>query len=536
MPKPSYSPEELNSLISNMANHFNTNVVTTKQIEEYTKARSLPMPWAFMNNKANRKAWGKYRVSGDITAPVEAPSPVLVNAIKQELAAPQIKTLADSFIPERDPVYVPFGFYNDLRGIIESRIFYPVYITGQSGNGKTLGAEQACAELQRELIRVNITKETDETDLIGSYELIDGNTVWRDGPVLVAMKRGAILLLDETDYGSERLLCLQPVLEGKGYFNKKRGEFITPASGFNIIATANTKGKGSDDGRFIGANVLNEAFLERFAITVEQEYPSLNTEIKILTNLFTSLNKPSLSFATNLAKWAELIRKTYKEGGVDEVISTRRLTHIARAYVIWNNKRKAIELCLNRFDDEVKTVYLDFYTKIDAKIDEKETVASAPVAPKTAPVDPGAFTPNPAITALRSASQQAMANQKPATPVTPQKPVTQPAAKPVAPSKPVNTPKPAAGGSTSTNLIKNAMNIATLSVKYKTAIKVSDPDDMGMVTVTSHGQTSVIPGNDSVAQRDAKTALESVVMSHAANKNMSLANTSTGDDDEDVPF
>jgi len=525
MPKPSYSPQELKALLSDMALHFDTNVVTTKQITDYTKERQIPMPWAFMNGKANRAAWGKYRIAGDDFGKVAAPAPALTIAIKQELAVPQVKTLADNFIPAKDPNYVPFGFYNDLKGIIESKIFYPVYITGQSGNGKTLGAEQACCELQREMIRVNITKETDETDLIGSYELIDGNTVWRDGPVLVAMKRGAVLLLDETDYGSERLLCLQPVLEGKGYFNKKRGEFISPTHGFNIIATANTKGKGSDDGRFIGANVLNEAFLERFAITVEQDYPSLNTEIKILQNLFTSLNVSSLGFATNLAKWAELIRKTYKEGGVDEVISTRRLTHIARAYAIWNNKRKAIELCLNRFDDEVKTVYLDFYTKIDAKIDDKEPTATFSSAPKTAPVDPGAPVP-----------KATPAPAKPATPVAPQKPVTQPAAKP-APA-PVAKPKPVTGGSVPTaNLIKNPMNIVSLSQKYKTKVTVGDPDNFGMVTVSSHGQTSVIPCNDSVAQRDAKTALEAVVKSHQLNEhNMSQANTSTGDDEEEVPF
>jgi AAA domain (dynein-related subfamily) len=519
MPKTSYNQESLGNLLALLSDEYGA-VVTTKQISDYCKDHDLPMPWQFMNIKSNRVAWGKYRVSGDNVVSTPVVQTKVATAVRQELETPRVKTLADSFVPDRDPNYVPFGFYNDLKGIIDSKIFYPVYITGLSGNGKTFMAEQACAELGREMIRVNITKETDETDLIGSYELIDGNTAWRDGPVLVAMKRGAVLLLDETDYGSERLLCLQPVLEGKGYFNKKRGEFISPTQGFNVIATANTKGKGSDDGRFIGANVLNEAFLERFAITVEQEYPSLQTEIKIISKLFDSLNTPALSFATNLAKWAELIRKTYKDGAVDEVISTRRLTHIARAYVIWKNKHKAIELCLNRFDDEVKTVYLDFYTKIDANIDRVESATIPADAPKMtkvapAPVDPGAVrAPAP----------------------TPGKIVPPP----FSTSALKATPTKSASVSTQINLIKNSMNIASLAIQFKTPISVSDIDDQGMVTVKSHGFSSVIPGNDAAAQRNSKKALSDVVESHQAQKNMTPVSMEDEPDDSDdnsqVPF
>ncbi len=225
------------------------------------------------------------------------------------------KSLNDDFIPPVDPLYVPFGFFEDMKRIIQKEIFFPVYVTGLTGNGKTQMIEQTCAQAGRELIRANIVKDTDEFDLIGNYELIDGNTIWHDGPALIAMKRGAILLLDETDLGSERLLCLQPILEGKGYFNKKRGEHIRPKKGFNVMATANTKGRGSDDGKYIGTNVLNEAFLERFSITVYQEYPNPRTETTILMNLFSSLETtPGMKasqFANNLVKWAELIRKSY---------------------------------------------------------------------------------------------------------------------------------------------------------------------------------------------------------------------------------
>jgi MoxR-like ATPase len=292
------------------------------------------------------------------------------------IASRRAQNLTESFVPDRNETYVPFGFYNDLRDIIKSRIFYPIYITGLSGNGKTMMIEQVCAALKRELIRVNITKRTDESDLIGSYELVDGNTVRREGPVITAMRRGAVLLLDECDLGTEDILCLQPILEGKPYFDKKTGEVVHPAAGFNVIATANTKGKGSDDGRFIGTNLLNEAFLERFAITVEQEYPPAATERKILEKNFAVLNITDTTFIDRLITWAEVIRKSFSDGAVDEVISTRRLVHITKAFSIFNNRLKAIEMCLNRFDGDTKTAFLDLYTKVDAE------ATPAPVAPE----------------------------------------------------------------------------------------------------------------------------------------------------------
>jgi len=275
-----------------------------------------------------------------------------------------------NLVPEKDSNYVPFGNFTDVKKIIQSGIFYPTFITGLSGNGKTFSVEQACAALNRELIRVNITIETDEDDLIGGFRLVNGETVWHNGPVIEALERGAVLLLDEVDLASNKILCLQSVLEGKGVFLKKTGRYVQPAAGFNVIATANTKGKGSDDGRFIGTNVLNEAFLERFALTFEQEYPTPAIESKILLRIADSLvSENNTEFCTNLANWADIIRKTFKDGGIDEVISTRRLVHIIRAYAIWGDRMKAIKVCINRFDDETKQSFIDLYDKIDANVE-----------------------------------------------------------------------------------------------------------------------------------------------------------------------
>ena len=280
---------------------------------------------------------------------------------------------AKDLVPDKDPNYVPFGNFTDLKKIIKSKVFYPTFITGLSGNGKTFGVEQACAQLGRDLIRVNITVETDEDDLIGGFRLVDGNTVWHNGPVLEALQRGAVLLLDELDLASNKILCLQSILEGNGVFIKKIGKQVYPEKGFTVVATANTKGKGSDDGRFVGTNVLNEAFLERFPLTFEQEYPSIKIEQKLLHNYCSELNCCDDEYIENLGTWAEIIRKTFKEGGVDEVISTRRLVHIIRAFAIFKDRLKAIKLCLNRFDDETKAAFLELYSKIDAKVDLGDT-------------------------------------------------------------------------------------------------------------------------------------------------------------------
>jgi len=288
-----------------------------------------------------------------------------VNETKKE-AAYVVSSLVGDIVPKKDPVFVSFGNYPDLKSIIKSNRFYPVFITGLSGNGKTMGVTQACAEAKKELIRVNITIETDEDDLLGGYRLKDGQTVWQNGPVIEAMERGALLLLDEVDLASNKIMCLQPILEGSGVFVKKINKFVKPAQGFNVIATANTKGQGSDDGKFIGTNVLNEAFLERFPVTFEQKYPSVAIEKKILNNTLKASGKSDAKFIDKLTTWADVIRKTYFEGGVDEIISTRRLVHITQAYAIFDNKMKAVKMCTNRFDDDTKNSFVELYTKVDS--------------------------------------------------------------------------------------------------------------------------------------------------------------------------
>ena len=284
-----------------------------------------------------------------------------------------------NLIPQKDDTFIRFGNFGDIKKVIQSRLFYPTFITGLSGNGKTFSVEQACAQLGRELIRVNITIETDEDDLIGGFRLVNGETVWHNGPVVEAMQRGAVLLLDEIDLASNKILCLQSVLEGKGVFLKKTGKFIAPAKGFNVFATANTKGKGSDDGRFIGTNVLNEAFLERFPVTFEQSYPTPATEQKILEGIALDLGVEDREFCKRLVDWADIIRKTFYDGGIDEIISTRRLVHILRAYSIFGDKVSAIQNCINRFDDETKQSFIELYDKVDADFkmpDDKDSISN----------------------------------------------------------------------------------------------------------------------------------------------------------------
>ena len=318
----------------------------TKKIDEY---------------KVGRGKWN-LTVSEQLEQTYQAPS--AMPAVEQNL------------IPQKDDTFVRFGNYADIKKIIQSGLFYPTFVTGLSGNGKTFSIEQACAALGRELIRVNITIETDEDDLIGGFRLVNGETVWHNGPVIEALQRGAVLLLDEIDLASNKILCLQSILEGKGVFLKKIGKFIAPKDGFQIFATANTKGKGSEDGRFIGTNVLNEAFLERFPVTFEQAYPTPANEIKILQSVSRELKVVAPDFCKRLVDWADIIRKTFYDGGIEEIISTRRLVHIIRAYSIWNNKAKAIEVCINRFDDETKQAFLELYDKVDADfqmpVDEEE--------------------------------------------------------------------------------------------------------------------------------------------------------------------
>jgi len=284
------------------------------------------------------------------------------------------------FVPAKDPTYVPYGHFKDIKTILESNAFYPIFLSGVSGNGKTLMVEQVCATLERKMVRVPISIETDEDDLIGGNTLIDGNVVFREGPVLAAMRQGAILNLDEIDRGSNKLMCLQSVLEGKPYYNKKTGEVIHPAKGFNIIATGNTKGYGSDTGKYITVQILDDAFLERFAVTFEQEFATSATEKKIILKKMDQYGHTDDVFAELLVKWANTIRATHKDGGCEDIISTRRLVHIVAAYAMFPDRLKAIELCVSRFDTDTQTVFMDLYTKLDASVTQEKAEVSEPDA------------------------------------------------------------------------------------------------------------------------------------------------------------
>ena len=318
---------------------------------------------------------GKFTLPSDIPSVPKkiVPQPTVVQEQPQSVVSLVATNMEkQNLVPSKFEGFVPWGHFKDIKQIVKSGIFYPVFVTGLSGNGKTLMIEQVHADMNKELIRVNITIETDEDDLLGGFRLVNGETKFVPGPVIEAMEKGCTLLLDECDLGSNKLMCLQPVLEGKGVYLKKVNKWITPKDGFNVMATANTKGKGSEDGRFIGTNILNEAFLERFAITIEQPYPASSVEQKIVLGSMKKYGTVDEDFAKNLVTWSEVIRKTFFDGGVDELISTRRLDHIAKSFSIFKDKKKSIELCVARFDDDTKDSFLDLYSKIDAGINPLE--------------------------------------------------------------------------------------------------------------------------------------------------------------------
>jgi cobaltochelatase CobS len=383
MSKSHYSADQRNELIAKLISAFGAKV-NKETIMQFCEANGLPNPH-FLISRRDIRTGKDYNLSSFSETPVtmkhtdEELAPAL-QAQVLPLKRRQIIQDIDSTIPLRDKTYVPFGFYRQLEQIVKSKTFYPVFITGLSGNGKTTMVEQVAAKLQRECIRVNVSIETDEDDLIGGNTLQDGNVIYREGPVIMAMRQGAILLIDEIDRGSNKLMCMQSILEGKPLFNKKTGEVIHPKEGFTIIATANTKGRGTEDGRFIAAQILDEAFLERFPITVEQEYPTTTVERKIVINKMNFFNKLDEDFADKLINWADVIRKTFQEGGVDEIISTRRLVNIVQAYSIFDNREDAIKYCINRFDEDTKSAFMDLYTKMTAPPEEK-------MAPIIEPVD-----------------------------------------------------------------------------------------------------------------------------------------------------
>ena len=353
---------------------FGSEDVTRKQIERAVEEAGLPYPMFVFENKSLRVKRGTYNMDGTAVQTETAVAALQPNQLVADL---NVKTngFTENLVPEKDELFVPFGNFRTVKQVISSKMFYPVYITGLSGNGKTFSVEQACAQTKREVIRVNFTVETDEDDLIGGFRLVEGDTKFFKGPVINAMEKGAVLLLDEVDLANPaKIMCLQSILEGKGYFIKKTGEYVVPKTGFTVVATGNTKGKGSEDGRFIGTNVMNEAFLERFPITCEQEYPPVATEKKILGKVFDDLGVEDAEFAEKLVDWADIIRKTFYDGGVDEVISTRRLVHIAKAYSIFGDRMNSIDMCINRFDEDTKQSFRDLYSKIDADVISDEAL------------------------------------------------------------------------------------------------------------------------------------------------------------------
>ena len=351
--------------VSVLHKHYNKDTLTRGEINALVSKKKIKNPsWLKTDKYKVDRGTYKLPLDGEPTENEQLMETQVADT-KTE-AAYVVSSLTGNIVPQKDSTFVSFGNYPDVKNIIKSGQFYPLFITGLSGNGKTMSVTQACAELKKELIRVNITIETDEDDLLGGYRLKDGQTVWQNGPVIEAMERGAVLLLDEIDLASNKIMCLQPILEGSGVFVKKINKFVKPKDGFTVIATANTKGQGSEDGKFIGTNVLNEAFLERFPITFEQSYPTAKIEKKILTNTLKAAGKTDDKFVDKLTTWADVIRKTYFDGGVDEIISTRRLVHITQAFAIFDNKMKAIQMCTNRFDDDTKNSFVELYTKVDA--------------------------------------------------------------------------------------------------------------------------------------------------------------------------
>ena len=364
-----------------------TNLVDRADILTVVEESGMSYPQWLVKGDTLKKSRGLFHLPNDrgeigevmtvqnTSGPVPTEIREAVAAVQMAPSAVGVMEEQESYVPEKFEGYVPWGNFNILKEVIKSRIFYPMFITGLSGNGKTLMVKEICARMKREYVRANITVETDEDDLIGGFRLLNGETVWHDGPVVTAMKRGALLLLDEIDLASNKIMCLQPVLEGSSIYLKKIGKWVHPSEGFNVVATANTKGQGSEDGRFIGTNVMNESFLERFPVTIEQTYPTNKIEEKILVNELAKRDKVENEFVGNLVKWADVIRKTFYEGGVDEIISTRRLVHIVNAFSIFDDKVKAMSMCISRFDAETKESFLDLYSKVDAGVSVEEIMS-----------------------------------------------------------------------------------------------------------------------------------------------------------------
>jgi len=368
-------------LIDHVARDTASTVMAPRDLKSYADEIGVEHKHVYsLLRKAPRADRGQYDLQMFLASdrtPVEEPAP----APSAKMASVSSTINDDVYVPSKDEYFIRWGNFKDVETIVKSREFYPTFITGLSGNGKTVMVEQACARCNREYIRVQITPETDEDDLIGGFRLIDGDTVFQKGPVIKAMERGAILLVDEIDRGSNKIMCLQGVLEGKPVMIKKTGEMVKPSKGFNVISTANTKGQGSEDGRFVAATIIDEAFLERFIVTMEQPYPGVGTERRIINKHMEKFGCSDNSFTEILVNWADTIRKTYEDGGVDEQISTRRLCHIVQTFSIFKDRKKAIELCVNRFDEDTKEAFIDLYSKVDSTYDDSNDTSGESETP-----------------------------------------------------------------------------------------------------------------------------------------------------------
>ena len=372
---------ESSEFLKIMNDRFEERTVSSREVQELcTELEIAPSSWTVVDTfKSGRGKWNFSNTAAITSASIEDISATSAPVSMSETikaTAEVLDVAGDNLVPKKSEEFVAWGNFRDIHAVLKSNMFYPMVITGHSGNGKTFQVEQACARLTKECVRVNFTVETDEDDLLGHYVLVDGKTVWQDGPVPTAMKRGAVLLLDEYDLASSKIMSLQSVLEGKPLFIKKINTYVYPKNGFNIVATANTKGKGSEDGRYIGTNIHNEAFLDRFPVTFEQPYANKAMEVKMVLNHMRAVGKIDENFAEKLVDWANITRVTFNEGGIDEMIATRRLVHIIRAFSIFGDKMKAISLCINRFDDITRQSFLDLYEKVDEGIQVQEEPVS----------------------------------------------------------------------------------------------------------------------------------------------------------------
>lgn len=374
------------------------------------RAAGVANPAWLTNDPANRAGRGYYRIPADKiavakslnTTPVAERKPTTAVTVPSASAAPVVAAAAQGTsnslvdatlslaaiaecgdcIPQKDALFVAYGHYDTVKRIIGSRRWAPSYVVGPSGCGKTYAYQQACADLKREYYEVQITTETTEDDLLGGFRLVNGETKFIYGPVTLAMMRGGFLVLDEIDQATSKVMCLQQVLNGKPVFLKKINQWVKPAEGFNVGATANTKGNGDDTGRFVGANPLNVAFRDRLSgMCFVADYPTPAVEKKILNKAMAVAGVDDAEFAALLVDWAGMIRKTNREGGLDETMTTRRLVQIAQNLSILGERTLAVELGINIYDEITREAMLSLFQKIDpANAPKDDTLGKAPAA------------------------------------------------------------------------------------------------------------------------------------------------------------